>query len=231
MFAWQVKPSPLTLPANGMQPAPVCTAVSPRASTTATWRTSLSSSAASSMRSASRAPMSCSASSSFGPPPGTGMDCVATAPTPARSHGTTEPTENQCDCTATPSSSVSGSRATMEYVPGRRTERIMTPRAERVRDRVRAVPAGFVSCYSDLDPAAPRFAGSVLASSGDPDLPWWRIVRADGSHPAHLLGGEIDLALPRLGDRRDVGLAGRHLQPRPAPEGERGRHRALALPA
>ena len=42
------------------------------------------------------------------------MDCVATAPTPARAQVTTEPTENQCDCTATPSSPVAGSRATIE---------------------------------------------------------------------------------------------------------------------
>ena len=59
----------------------------------------------------------------------------------------------------------------------------MTARAERVRARVRAVPEGFVACYGDLDPAAPRFAGAVLATSDDPDLPWWRIVRADGSLP------------------------------------------------
>jgi len=59
----------------------------------------------------------------------------------------------------------------------------MTPRAERVRARVRAVPEGFVTSYGDLDPGAPRFAGAVLASSDDPDLPWWRIVRADGSLP------------------------------------------------
>ena len=52
-----------------------------------------------------------------------------------------------------------------------------------MRARVRSVPEGFVACYSDLDPHAPRFAGAVLASSDDPDLPWWRIVRADGSLP------------------------------------------------
>ena len=39
---------------------------------------------------------------------------VATAPTPASSHGTTEPTEKKCDCTATPSCPVSGQRATIE---------------------------------------------------------------------------------------------------------------------
>ena len=43
-------------------------------------------------------------------------DCVATAPTPASAHVTTEPTENQCDCTATPISPVAASRATIEKV-------------------------------------------------------------------------------------------------------------------
>src|SRR4030095_11593336 len=48
-------------------------------------------------------------------------DCVATAPTPASIHGTRGPTLNQCDCTATPSSPVAGSRATIEKVwTGRR---------------------------------------------------------------------------------------------------------------
>ena len=59
----------------------------------------------------------------------------------------------------------------------------MTARAERVRAAVRAIPEGFVRSYGDLDPEAPRFAGAVLASSDDPDLPWWRVVRADGSLP------------------------------------------------
>jgi hypothetical protein len=45
---------------------------------------------------------------------GSTKDCVAMAPTPASAHGTNGPTENQCDCTATPSCPVSGSRATME---------------------------------------------------------------------------------------------------------------------
>ena len=43
-------------------------------------------------------------------------DCVATAPTPASAQETFEPTENQWLCTATPSSPVAGSRATIEYV-------------------------------------------------------------------------------------------------------------------
>src|SRR5947209_3335657 len=166
-----------------MQPDPVCAEVSPRASTTATWRTSRSPSSAMSIRSASWAAIPSSRSSRCGPPPGTGTDCTATAPTPARTHGTTEPTENQCDWTATPSSSVSGSRARMEYVPGRRTTQIMTPRAEAVLERVRAIPPGFVRTYGDLSPGAPRFTGAVLAATSDPTVPWFRVVRADGSLP------------------------------------------------
>ena len=39
---------------------------------------------------------------------------VATAPTPASSHGTTAPVLKKWDCTATPSCPVSGHRATIE---------------------------------------------------------------------------------------------------------------------
>jgi alkylated DNA nucleotide flippase Atl1 len=46
---------------------------------------------------------------------------------------------------------------------------------------VREIPPGFVRTYGDVSPGAPRFAGSVLFESDDPDLPWWRVVRADGS--------------------------------------------------
>ena len=49
---------------------------------------------------------SASRSSAFGPYAGSTTDCVATAPTPARAHAHSGPTENQCDCTATPSSPV-----------------------------------------------------------------------------------------------------------------------------
>src|SRR3954454_23313442 len=123
-----------------------------------------------SIRSAAWALIPSSSSSTRGPPPGTGIDCTAAAPTPGRSHGTTLPTENQCDWTATPSSKVSGPRATVEYVPGRRTPPIMTPRAQEVLARVREIPPGFVRTYGDVDPGAPRFAGAVLAHNDDPDL-------------------------------------------------------------
>jgi len=43
-------------------------------------------------------------------------DWVATAPTPARAHGTTAPTDRNLEATATPHSPVAGSAATMENV-------------------------------------------------------------------------------------------------------------------
>ena len=48
-------------------------------------------------------------------------------------------------------------------------------------ERVREIPEGFVRTYGDVSPGAPRFAGSVLFEVDEPDLPWWRVVRADGS--------------------------------------------------
>jgi methylated-DNA-protein-cysteine methyltransferase related protein len=53
--------------------------------------------------------------------------------------------------------------------------------ARQVLDRIRRVPPGFVTTYGDLCPGAPRFAGWVLSECHDPDVPWQRIVRADGS--------------------------------------------------
>lgn len=50
-----------------------------------------------------------------------------------------------------------------------------------VLERVREIPSGFVRTYGDVSPGAPRFAGTVLFAVDDPDLPWWRVVRADGS--------------------------------------------------
>jgi methylated-DNA-protein-cysteine methyltransferase related protein len=50
-----------------------------------------------------------------------------------------------------------------------------------VLERVREIPAGFVRTYGDVSPGAPRFAGTVLFECDEPDLPWWRVVRADGS--------------------------------------------------
>ena len=61
------------------------------------------------------------------------------------------------------------------------TDRV-EPRTERIIRRVRAIPAGFVRTYGDIDPRAPRLVGRVLATTHDA-LPWHRVVRADGSLP------------------------------------------------
>ena len=56
------------------------------------------------------------------------------------------------------------------------------PRTARILRRVRAIPKGFVRTYGDIDPAAPRLVGRVLATT-DEDIPWHRVVRADGTVP------------------------------------------------
>jgi methylated-DNA-protein-cysteine methyltransferase related protein len=59
--------------------------------------------------------------------------------------------------------------------------RVTDERTEAILDRVRATPEGFVRTYGDISPGAPRVGGAVLHDCSDPDLPWHRIVRADGS--------------------------------------------------
>ena len=53
-------------------------------------------------------------------------------------------------------------------------------RAYRIIELIRHIPEGLVTTYGELDPAAPRFAGNVVARC-PPDVPWHRVVRADGS--------------------------------------------------
>ena len=82
------------------------------------------------------------------------------------------------------------------------------PRVARIVERVRAIPAGFVRTYGDIDPAAPRLVGRVLATTGE-ELPWHRVVRSDGSIPMgakqrQLLGRE---GVPMRGDRVDLAQA------------------------
>jgi methylated-DNA-protein-cysteine methyltransferase related protein len=78
-----------------------------------------------------------------------------------------------------------------------------------VLDRVRAIPEGFVRTYGDVSPGAPRFAGTVLFEVDEPDLPWWRVVRADGSlakgtRQRRLLVAE---GVPFKGERVDMAMA------------------------
>jgi methylated-DNA-protein-cysteine methyltransferase-like protein len=52
--------------------------------------------------------------------------------------------------------------------------------AETIIERVKRVPPGYVTTYGDLSPGAPRHAGRVL-SQMPADIPWWRVVRSDGT--------------------------------------------------
>ncbi|HEV3376802.1 MAG TPA: MGMT family protein [Thermoleophilaceae bacterium] len=76
-------------------------------------------------------------------------------------------------------------------------------------ERARSVPRGHVTTYGDLSPEAPRYAGAVLHAADDPDVPWQRIVRADGSlakgdRQRRLLEEE---GVPFSGDRVDMQAA------------------------
>jgi alkylated DNA nucleotide flippase Atl1 len=78
-----------------------------------------------------------------------------------------------------------------------------------VLERVHAIPAGFVRTYGDVSPGAPRFAGLVLSQVDEPDLPWWRVVRADGSLAQGRRQHELLMAegIPFRGDRVDMSVA------------------------
>ena len=79
-------------------------------------------------------------------------------------------------------------------------------RARNVLRRARSVPAGFVTTYGDLCPAAPRFAGAVMAECRDPEVPWQRVVRADGSLAKGVRQRELleREGIPFRGDRVDM---------------------------
>jgi alkylated DNA nucleotide flippase Atl1 len=83
------------------------------------------------------------------------------------------------------------------------------PDASAILARVRTIPPGFVRTYRDVSPGAPRRAGAVLHACVDPDVPWHRIVRADGSlakgaHQRELLEAE---GVPFNGARVDMRVA------------------------
>ena len=60
---------------------------------------------------------------------------------------------------------------------------------ERVRAAVRAIPPGQVRSYGEVAEEAglnsARLVGRVLAEDGH-DLPWYRVVRANGTFAPHL---------------------------------------------
>lgn len=78
-------------------------------------------------------------------------------------------------------------------------------RAAAIVERIRAIPAGFVRTYGDIEPGAPRMVGRVLATTTE-DLPWHRVVRADGSvaKGAEQLRKLRREGVPLRGDRVDL---------------------------
>ena len=82
-------------------------------------------------------------------------------------------------------------------------------RTAAVLDGARSIPPGRVTTYGDLSPGAPRHAGAVLAACDEPDVPWQRVVRADGSlakgeRQRRLLRAE---GVPFRGERVDMRAA------------------------
>jgi alkylated DNA nucleotide flippase Atl1 len=68
-----------------------------------------------------------------------------------------------------------------------------------VLDVVRRIPAGRVLTYGDVaalaeGDATARDVGQVLLRHGEAeDVPWWRVLRADGTPPPHLLDRQLTL--------------------------------------
>jgi alkylated DNA nucleotide flippase Atl1 len=86
---------------------------------------------------------------------------------------------------------------------------VQTDRTRAILAAVSSTPAGFVRTYGDVSPGAPRMAGAALHDCDDPDVPWHRIVRADGSlakgvKQRYLLEAE---GVPFRGERVDMRVA------------------------
>jgi methylated-DNA-protein-cysteine methyltransferase-like protein len=83
----------------------------------------------------------------------------------------------------------------------------LSARATRIVERIRAIPEGYVRTYGDIDPGAPRYVGNVLGQVHD--LPWHRVVRADGTLTQGRRQRKLLLAegVPMRGDRVDLSEA------------------------
>ena len=82
---------------------------------------------------------------------------------------------------------------------------------ERVRKVVSAIPPGSVASYGDIAELtaapSPRLVGRVLAEDGS-DLPWHRVLRADGTPAHHLAERQLELLRAEgvLADGRKVNM-------------------------
>ena len=71
--------------------------------------------------------------------------------------------------------------------------------AARVLAVVRSIPSGRVLTYGDVAALAggqvtARDVGQVLLRHGEQEqVPWWRVLRADGTPPPHLLDRQLAL--------------------------------------
>jgi alkylated DNA nucleotide flippase Atl1 len=67
---------------------------------------------------------------------------------------------------------------------------------EHIREIIRSIPAGRVTTYGDIAELAkapsPRLVGRVLSEDGH-DLPWQRVIRADGTPAPHLAREQLEL--------------------------------------
>lgn len=90
----------------------------------------------------------------------------------------------------------------------------MTEFAQRVLDVVDRIPRGKVMAYGDvaefLGAGGPRAVGTVMARWGS-EVPWHRVVRADGSCATHKADRQLALLrtekVPMRGGRVDMARA------------------------
>ncbi|MBF6174703.1 MGMT family protein [Nocardia blacklockiae] len=88
---------------------------------------------------------------------------------------------------------------------------------ERVRALVAAIPPGRVATYGDIAAAAglstPRTVGWIMRTDAA-DLPWHRVLRANGTPAPHLAGRQLQRlaaeGCPIRGDRVDLSTARHH---------------------
>jgi alkylated DNA nucleotide flippase Atl1 len=67
---------------------------------------------------------------------------------------------------------------------------------EHIREVIASIPKGRVATYGDIAELAkapsPRLVGRVLSEDGH-DLPWQRVIRADGTPAPHLAREQLEL--------------------------------------
>ncbi|MDQ3288502.1 MAG: MGMT family protein [Pseudomonadota bacterium] len=61
-----------------------------------------------------------------------------------------------------------------------------TEAGKRIREQIRAIPRGCVAGYGEIArrsglPGRARMVARLLSGNEDPELPWHRVVRSDGS--------------------------------------------------